>query len=96
MATDFSKQGKRNGNWKGGITEGVRLFRKSRRYQQWRRIVLKRDNYACQLCGITPSNHVHHLVSIKQDPSLRFFVENGITVCLSCHNKIHKKRSGLS
>ena len=44
-----SKIGQKNNNWRGGVTEGIRLFRKSRRYQQWRRTVLRRDNHTCLL-----------------------------------------------
>lgn len=87
-----SRIGERNGNWKGGITESVRLFRKSRRYQQWRRTVLRRDQHICQVCGDEGVSIVHHIRSVKDNPSLRFELENGIAVCCSCHNRIHKRK----
>ncbi len=84
--------GERNGNWKGGVTEGVRLFRKSRRYQQWRRAVLRRDQHICQVCGTEGVNIAHHIKSVKNHPSLRFELDNGVAVCYSCHNQIHKRK----
>lgn len=84
--------GERNGNWKGGITEGVRLFRKSRRYQQWRRAVLRRDQYICQVCGTEGVSIAHHIKAVKDHPSLRFELDNGIAICYSCHNQIHKRK----
>ena len=90
----LARQGKGNGNWKGGRTLTVRLFRKSRQYQQWRRVILKRDNYICQVgnCG-KKSNLVHHKLSVKDYPDLRLIIKNGMVVCKEHHNQIHKKRS---
>lgn len=87
----LKKQGKDNGNWKGGVTESVRLFRKSRRYQQWRKEVLQRDNFACQFCAKINCSIAHHLKSIKEYPELRFDVDNGRTICKECHIQIHKR-----
>lgn len=86
------RRGKLNPNWKGGVTESIRLFRKSKRYQQWRRKVLKRDKAICQICGKENSSVVHHLKAIKENPEFRFDIDNGLIVCLACHNKIHKRK----
>ncbi len=77
-------------NWQGGKTLTVRLFRKSRQYQQWRKVILKRDNYLCQVrsCG-EKSNLVHHKLSVKDYPDLRLVIENGMVVCKKHHNQIH-------
>jgi len=80
-----------NGNWKGGVTESTRLFRKTKRYQRWRRAVLRRDNYLCQRCG-SPTSIAHHIKPVEEYPSLRFSLENGMSVCSKCHNQIHKRR----
>lgn len=58
-----------------------------------RQYVLWRDGYACQCCGIHPDKdkevklHVHHLESRKVGGNAP---DNLITLCNSCHEKIHK------
>lgn len=83
-------KGKFNPNWKGGITLSVRLFRKSKQYQEWRREILNRDNSKCQVCGIE-SNEVHHIFSVKDYPDLRLDIKNGQTLCNVHHKEKHKK-----
>lgn len=55
-----------------------------------RSLVLIRDNFTCRACGVrTKGLHVHHLIPkiTGGDESL----ENLITLCNKCHNKIHKE-----
>lgn len=63
-----------------------------------RQYVLKRDNYTCQCCGAhttakkTVKLHVHHLESRKiggNAPS------NLITLCITCHDALHKGKVSL-
>ena len=66
--------------------------RLSYQYRKWRENVLKRDNYTCQKCGIFNKNlNVHHLKSFAKFKELRYEINNGITLCIDCHRKIHKK-----
>lgn len=44
-ATRFYQYGEHNPNWHGGVTELKLLVRKSKRYQQWRDAVYRRDHY---------------------------------------------------
>jgi hypothetical protein len=86
-----SHKGSANANWKGGITLSVRLFRKSRQYQEWRKAVLKRDNGKCQEPGCKKETTiVHHILSVKEYPNLRLEVTNGIALCA-----LHHKRKNL-
>lgn len=80
-------------NWKGGIDTENRRLRQSEQYKVWRFSVYKRDKYTCQECN----NHctskdivAHHKLEWAQYPDERFNVENGITLCRSCHFRIHK------
>lgn len=59
--------------------------------QEWKRLVLERDNYTCQECGRTDRNkiHAHHIVPFDESIELRFVLSNGKTLCTTCHNKIH-------
>lgn len=60
-------------------------------YDKFRKSVLKRDNYACQLCGAKENLEVHHKKSYSKFPLLRTSVGNGITLCETCHDKVHSK-----
>ena len=59
------------------------------RLKKWRKAVLLRDNYICQGCGLTESLHVHHKQWKIDRPDLRYDVDNGITLCEHCHDRIH-------
>lgn len=66
---------------------------------EWRRAreaAIARDNGLCQHClkdkRITPAYMVHHIVSLKEDWSLRLKLDNLVSICNPCHNKIHKVR----
>ena len=88
----IARQGSKNGNWKGGVTLSVRLFRKSKQYQQWRKAILIRDNYICRKkeCN-NKSNIVDHILAVKDYPELRLVIKNGQVLCAKHHNRKHKK-----
>ena len=57
--------------------------------QYWSKIrqnILERDNYTCQLCGLTGDTklHIHHIEKRNKDGS--DFEDNLITVCPKCHS----------
>lgn len=52
-------------------------------------IILKRDNYCCQLCFSKNRLEAHHIIPIKTDPSKVEEIDNLITLCHSCHKKAH-------
>lgn len=56
-------------------------------YKDFRRKVLKRDNYTCQMpyCNSKHSLVVHHIVSYAKSHILRTDPNNGITLCRKCH-----------
>ncbi len=84
--------GKKNGNWKGGITYTQRFFKKSYVYKKWREAILKRDNHSCQKCG-KKSNIVHHILSFKDYPKLRLDIFNGQVLCEEHHKEKHRKEN---
>ena len=83
--------------WKGGITPNHRLIRTTLRYKIWRENVFKRDNYTCQWCGARSGNgkrvylNADHIQLFSIHTNLRFDVNNGRTLCKSCHYKRHSK-----
>lgn len=58
---------------------------------QWRRAVLMRDDYTCQDCGRRQRRgiHAHHIKMKSEYPEIMLDLDNGITLCRDCHNKIH-------
>ena len=80
--------GEKSHFWKGGITSKNRAIRTSLEYRNWRRMVLYRDNYACQICEkVGGLLEVHHIIPFAHNKKLRFNLDNGITMCRDCHKK---------
>jgi hypothetical protein len=49
--------------------------------------VKERDKWCCQKCNAKTKLHAHHIIPWEQDKSKRFDLDNGITLCASCHAK---------
>lgn len=62
-------------------------------YEEFRKSVLKRDKFTCQMCKQKKKLNVHHIVKWSSASSLRFDVSNGITLCQNCHKEISGKES---
>ena len=91
------KTGKYHWNYKGGITPENQAIRQSAEMHYWRRKVFYRDNYTCQHCGQRGGTlHAHHVYSFSQYPKLRVDVNNGLTLCKPCHNKVHTKQTATN
>lgn len=87
--------GSHHWNWKNGKEQRNKNIRKSLEYREWRRIVFERDNYVCQICKKRGGMlHAHHIKEFSKSPELILDLENGITVCVKCHYKIHRKTTG--
>lgn len=63
-------------------------------YEEWRISVYKRDNFTCQYCNDNKANNIeaHHIKSFAKYPNLRYDIDNGITLCKTCHKEIHKNK----
>lgn len=63
-------------------------------YRRWREAVMRRDKHSCQWPGCTHKHRkglqVHHIRKWAVYPSLRYVVENGITLCAIHHKSICK------
>lgn len=79
-------------NWKGGVYETIAKIRNCPDYRHWKKSILKRDNYTCQLCGSIKFIHVHHIMEFSKYPNDRFNIDNGIALCRTCHIQIHKNK----
>lgn len=89
-----NQTGPANNNWKGGVTNTNQKRRNDPRLVEWRKAVMERDNFTCQDCGAIGYLQAHHIVPFSEDFSKAFDVNNGKTVCVPCHEKIHGKFIG--
>mgnify|MGYP000291856352 CR=1 FL=1 len=56
-------------------------------YYGWRKLVLQRDNYSCVLCGSKEELEVDHILPHSTHRNIQFQLENGRTLCNTCHRK---------
>lgn len=84
--------GENSPSYNPNMTEEDRINqRKSYEYYSWRKSVYKRDNYTCQCCGDNSGSNLnaHHIINYMENEDLRTDLDNGITLCKSCHKKFH-------
>ena len=64
-------------------------------YNEFRRRVLSRDRYTCQMpyCESKRSLIVHHIIPYAKSVALRTDPNNGITLCRKCHKRTFGKES---
>lgn len=90
----YGKQrfGSENPNYKHGLSEEERYKKRLwKGYGIWRKEVYKRDNYSCQCCKKKSEGNIvaHHLDGYSWCVDKRTNVDNGITLCVECHDKFH-------
>jgi len=73
-------------------TKGFKINTSREVQPELRQLVLKRDEYECQKCGSTKSLHCHHITGVEINPIESADIDNCITFCKECHNKIHKQK----
>lgn len=79
------------------LSETERLKNKTRmsdlKYKRWSVDVKKRDGFKCRICSESKSNEMvsHHLNGWHWFEEGRFDVDNGVTLCKSCHLNFHNK-----
>ena len=85
------RRGEKNNKWKGGISRASKTGYYSTEYKQWRINVFKRDSFTCQICHhVGGCLNAHHIKSFAKYPSLRFDIDNGVTLCEECHKMTHR------
>lgn len=72
--------------WRGGITPINKAIRNSVEYKLWREAIFKRDNWTCIWCKQKGGKlNADHIKPFAYYPELRFALDNGRTLCESCH-----------
>lgn len=85
-------RGANHHRWNPELTEEQREYnRKNKKYIKWRSDVYKGDGYSCRCCGDNQGGNLvaHHILNFSEHESLRYDVENGITLCEVCHKGFH-------
>lgn len=83
-----ARRGADSNFWRGGKTDEAKRLKSSAEYRQWREEVFRRDWYTCQICGEYGGKlHADHIKRFSAFPELRFDVDNGRTLCESCHKE---------
>ena len=84
-----AKKGAKNFFWQGGKTKEHFRIRHGLEYRLWRERVFERDNYTCVFCGDNRGHNLEadHIKPFSVYPELRFDVDNGRTLCNTCHKK---------
>lgn len=99
------KRGKDSSLWRNGNSTLEDRIRHSWKYLEWRRNVKERDGNSCVGCGNDKRLHAHHIKdfgemllandikSIEEAYKCEVLwdIDNGMTVCFSCHKKIHEE-----
>lgn len=69
------------------------IERKYPKYTEWREDTYRKNNYKCCKCGNQKGGNLnaHHIYNYSEYPNLRTDLNNGITLCESCHKEFHKK-----
>jgi hypothetical protein len=79
--------------WKGGSSLTRKRSGLKGELKKWRIAVYKRDDYKCQKCGqVGGKLHAHHIKEFAKHPELALDVSNGITLCITCHEKEHGRK----
>jgi len=60
-----------------------------RRMQKWGTKVKKKDNKKCVICGNSKNLNAHHLNGYHWDIENRDNIDNGVTLCETCHHNFH-------
>lgn len=77
------------------VRSNEQQFYASEKWRKTRQKVYKRDKYKCQKCGNGKESGkrvAHHIEEIRKNPRTKWLdTKKIITLCITCHNFIHKK-----
>lgn len=79
-------KGEEHPSWSGN-TDELRRLRNVSEYYNWRISVFERDCYTCRKCFDSTGGNLeaHHILNFSSHPDGRYDIDNGITLCKTCH-----------
>ena len=88
--TTGCQPGNKHWNWRGGVSTERELIANRKKERIWAKKVKERDNWICQKCGTHKGKMIaHHKIFWTPKAESNYDLENGITLCKSCHRKLH-------
>lgn len=94
---EIGRQQKRelNPRWNSELTEEERIKgRNIEGYTEWTIAVKRKCGFVCDCCGVKGNGKnliSHHLDGYNWCKEKRTDVENGVCLCVDCHNEFHSK-----
>ena len=88
----YGVRGDKHPKWNAELTDEERMIKRAYpEYTEWRTQVFERDKYTCQTCGDDKGGNLvaHHLNGYNWDKKTRIDINNGITLCESCHDDFY-------
>ena len=90
----LSNRGENHSNWNHELTKEDRENSRNRShipgYWLWVKSVFDRDNHTCQSCNVRGGTlNAHHIAGWSTHKSERLNVDNGVTLCETCHDSYH-------
>lgn len=88
----YGVYGDKHPQWNANLTDEERIIRRAYpEYTEWRTQVFERDKYTCQICGDNKGGNLvaHHLNGYHWDKNARVDINNGVTLCDTCHKNFH-------
>ena len=67
----------------------IKLIKEKGLLALWSRAVKVRDNFKCVHCGARDTLESHHIFKVRH-AMLKYNLDNGITLCKVCHDKIDR------
>jgi hypothetical protein len=82
--------GAKNVNYNPDLTTADRLNKRDGvEHRNWSKTIFRRDNYTCKKCGSNRYLEAHHLNGWHWAKEERFSLDNGVTLCVDCHQAFH-------
>lgn len=90
IVSNRRRRGPLASGWKPELPDADRRgFRDSVRKVEWRSAVFTRDGFRCRKCNNGGRLNAHHVEPYNAAPDRRWDLDNGITLCVSCHREFH-------
>jgi 5-methylcytosine-specific restriction endonuclease McrA len=83
--------------YRNGAFQRNLSLRRQPEYLVWRKAVFERDRYRCLDCGDDRGGNLraHHEKPMGEFPELAYDVDNGTTLCHTCHELRHFKHDSI-
>jgi len=75
----------------GNSSELHKKYTNNKKYRKIRSSILEKHNFKCKKCGSENNIHLHHEITLRDNPDLALDTDNLIPLCSTCHSNLHNK-----